>query len=47
MLDEATVRLLVGGGCTHRKISDYYQTLYPTLVDIAKEVFEDSAGPKI
>ena len=29
MLDEATVRLLVGGGCTHKKISDYFQTLYP------------------
>ena len=29
MLDEATVRLLVGRGCTHKKISDYYQTLYP------------------
>ena len=29
MLDEATVRLLVKGGCTHKKISDYYQILYP------------------
>ena len=29
MLDEVTVRLLVGRGCTHKKISDYYQTLYP------------------
>ena len=29
MLDEATVRLLVGSGCTHKKISDYYQKLYP------------------
>ena len=29
MLDEATVRLLVGRGCTHKKISDYYQILCP------------------
>ena len=29
MLDEATVRLLVGRGCTHKTISDYYQALYP------------------
>ena len=29
MLDEATVRLLVRRGCTHKKISDSYQTLYP------------------
>ena len=29
MLDEATVRLLVRRGCTHKKISDFYQTLYP------------------
>ena len=29
MLGEATVRLLVVRGCTHKEISDYYQTLYP------------------
>ena len=29
MLDEVTVRLLLGRGCTHKKISDYYQILYP------------------
>ena len=28
MLDEATVRLLVGRGCTEKKILDYYQTFY-------------------
>ena len=29
MLDKATGRLLVGRGSTHKKISDYCQTLYP------------------
>ena len=29
MLDEVTVRLPLGRGCTHKKISDYYQILYP------------------
>lgn len=29
MLDEATVKLLVRTGYTHKKISDSYQTLYP------------------
>ena len=28
MLDEATVRLLVGRECTEKKILDYYQTFY-------------------
>ena len=29
MVDETTVSLLVGRSCKHRKISDYYQILYP------------------
>ena len=29
MLDEVTVSLLVGRRCTHKKVSDYYQTLHP------------------
>ena len=36
MLDEATVRLLVGRRCTHKKISDYYQTLYPNTRGYSK-----------